>query len=158
MKTKATIFMGIIAIIFFCSYGPGYTLIDKATWLIGRWENKTIKDNLYETWQKVSANELSGKSYYLKGGDTILYETVQLLERENKLFYIVTAKNQNDELPVSFGSVTVTNDLLIFENKAHDFPQVIKYHRVNKDSLTAEISGTSKGQERKQMFPMRRIQ
>ncbi|SEL79617.1 DUF6265 family protein [Parapedobacter koreensis] len=131
--------------------------IKKAEWLFGTWENKMPKGSLYETWSQLNDGEFLGKSYFLNDGDTILFETVRLLEKEQKLYYIVSVANQNDGLPVSFASTAVTDNVLIFENPQHDFPQVITYTKINADSLVAEISGMANGQERKQLFPMKRI-
>lgn len=132
--------------------------IKKAEWLIGTWENKTAKGSIYETWHKVNDLEFSGKSYMLKEKDTIVFETVQLLQDGNTLFYIPTVKGQNGNLPVHFITKTVSETQLVFENQQHDFPQVITYTQNGTDALVAEISGIINGKERKQTFPMKRIQ
>ena len=131
--------------------------IENAQWLIGTWENKTPEGNLYETWEKVNDKELFGKSYFLKNTDTVLFETVQLIQKENRLFYIVKTTGQNENLPVSFGSTDITEGRLNFENKEHDFPQRITYKKISSDSLFAEISGIQNGKDRKEAFPMKKI-
>ncbi len=156
MKNK--IVVAIMCFILFCSY----TLtqkpeINKAEWLVGTWENKTQKGSIYETWAKLSEVELAGKSYMLKEKDTIVFETIRLLQENNNLFYIPKVKSQNDNLPVRFAAKTVSDKELVFENLSHDFPQIISYSKINADSLVAEILGTKNGKERKQKFPMRRV-
>ena len=156
MKNKLVI--GVFIVTIFC----GWTFqqgnkIRRAEWLIGSWVNKTQRGDIYETWTKVSAHELSGKSYLLKEKDTVLLETVQLLEAENSLFYIPVVKDQNGGLPVRFTAKTVSDAELVFQNLEHDFPQVISYTRINADSLVAEISGTRDGIERRRKFPMKRV-
>lgn len=47
---------------------------------------------------------------------------------------------------------------LVFENPMHDFPQIISYTKITCDSLVAQISGEKNGQERKQAFPMKRVE
>jgi hypothetical protein len=101
--------------------------------------------------------ELSGKSYILKEKDTIVFETIQLLQEQNSLFYIPKVKNQNGDLPVRFTSKIVSDMQLIFENPQHDFPQIISYTKITADSLVAQIAGTKNGKERKQTFPMKRV-
>ncbi|UUC43915.1 DUF6265 family protein [Flavobacterium cerinum] len=136
---------------------PQSDAIKKAEWLIGTWENKTSKGIMYETWRKINDREYLGKSYILKDKDTIVFETIQLIQDHNTLFYIPTVKDQNNNKPVHFIAKTVTETQLVFENKQHDFPQIIMYTKKSQDALTAEISGTKNGQLRKQTFPMKRI-
>jgi hypothetical protein len=152
------IVVAIMCFILFCSYTlTQKTEINKTEWLVGTWENKTQNGSIYETWAKQSEVELAGKSYMLKEKDTIVFETIRLLQENNNLFYIPKVKNQNDYLPVRFAAKTVSDKELVFENPSHDFPQIISYSKINADSLVAEISGTKNGKERKQKFPMRRV-
>lgn len=131
--------------------------LKKAEWLIGTWENKTPRGSVYETWNKANDYEYSGKSYRLMEKDTIVFETLRLVQETDGLVYIPIVKNQNNGLPVRFAAKSVTDDGLVFENPQHDFPQIISYTRIGTDSLVAEISGIRNGQERKQTFPMKRV-
>lgn len=155
---KNRVVLGIFIATIFC----GWTFrqdnnLKRAEWLIGSWVNKTQRGDIYETWSKLSAFEFSGKSYLLREKDTILLETVQLLEAENSLFYVPIVKDQNGGLPVRFTAKAVSDAELVFQNLEHDFPQVISYTRINADSLVAEISGTRDGIERRRKFPMKRV-
>lgn len=93
----------------------------------------------------------------LRETDTVVFETIRLVEEDDHLAYIPTVGDQNDSLPVRFRSTAVAEGKLVFENKAHDFPQVISYLQINPDSLVAEISGTKNGTEQRRFFPMRRV-
>ncbi len=155
---KKKIVFALVGIIIFCSWtAQQKSETKKAEWLIGTWENKTQRGSIYETWAKISDVELSGKSYILKEKDTIVFETIRLVQEQNNFFYVPKVKNQNDGLPVRFASKIVSETQLVFENLQHDFPQVISYTKINADSLVAEISGTKNGKERKQTFPMKRV-
>jgi len=156
MRTR--LFFAAVGLIALCGWTTQQTNeIKKAEWLIGTWENKTQRGSVYETWTKVSDDELSGKSYILKEKDTIVFETMRLVQEQDGLFYIPTVKNQNDNLPVRFALKTISDTELVFENPQHGFPQFISYAKINTDSLVAEVSGTKNGQERKQIFPMKRV-
>ncbi|ODS72052.1 MAG: hypothetical protein ABS46_21105 [Cytophagaceae bacterium SCN 52-12] len=148
----------VVIAIAFCNWIslPGKS-IRKAEWLLGIWENKTPKGSIYESWNKISDDELFGKSYILKEKDTIVFESIRLVQEKDSLFYIPTVGNQNDGLPVRFAVKRISDMEMAFENLQHDFPQLISYTRIGADSLVAEISGIKGGQERKQTFPMRRI-
>ena len=160
MKTKSVkIFLSAIIVVSIVSSWAHYSVkpIDNAMWLIGTWENKTSRGSVYESWKKINENELAGKSYAVKGADTIIFETVQLKQEGDNLYYIPTVRNQNDGKPVSFKAYTITDHKMVFGNPEHDFPQSVSYRRLNQDSLIAEISGVKNGNVRHQTFPMRRL-
>jgi hypothetical protein len=158
MKTGTKFFIGVVGLIILCAWSTKQINdIKKAEWLIGTWENKTPEGSIYETWKKINDNGFSGKSYIVKEKDTIVFENIRLVQQQDGLFYIPTVKNQNDGLPVRFAIKTISEAQLIFENPQHNFPKVISYTKITADSLVAEISGTKNGQERKQTFPMKRV-
>ncbi len=158
MKTEIKLLIVFLGLIILCAWTTKQAKdIKKAEWLIGTWENKTQRGSIYETWAKISDDELSGKSYILKEKDSIVFETIRLVQEQNNFFYVPKVKNQNDELPVRFASKIISETQLVFENLQHDFPQVISYTKINADSLVAEISGTKNGKERKQTFQMKRV-
>ena len=132
-------------------------LIEKAGWLIGTWENKTERGIIYESWIKKNDSEFLGKNYVLKGMDTVVFETIRLVQENDSLFYIPTVSNQNNALPVRFAMKSITANTMIFENKAHDFPQEISYSMINKDSMLAQISGMKNNVNRTQHFQMIRV-
>ncbi len=131
--------------------------IHKASWLIGTWENKTSDGSVFETWSKVNADEMFGLSYTLNGTDTVVFEKIQMIQEKDSLFYIPTVKNQNDELPIQFVMTRMTEKSMTFEHPYHDFPQMIQYVNISKDSLEATISGFSNGEELIIVIPMKRI-
>ncbi len=131
--------------------------IRHAAWLTGTWENQTPKGSIYETWIPVNDREFSGRSYIIKETDTMVFEDIRLVQEADGLYYIPAVKDQNDGLPVRFAAKTVSATQLVFENPQHDFPQTITYTRITADSLVAEISGSVRGRERKQVFPMKRL-
>ncbi len=158
VKGKKVLFLVIIGLVIFSGWTSRHTNeLKNAEWLIGTWENKTARGSIYETWDKTSASEFAGKSYIVKEKDTVVFETLRLVQEKDKLFYIPTVKDQNDGLPVRFTAKTVSGTELVFENPQHDFPQVIAYTKAGTDSLVAQISGTRNGQERRQVFHMKRV-
>ncbi len=132
--------------------------IKKADWLIGTWENITPRGSIYESWSRINDNEFSGISYILKDDETVVLETIRLVQEQDGFFYIPTVKNQNEGLPIRFSAKTISETQMIFENLQHDFPQFISYTKITPDSLIAEIWGTRNGQERKLTFPMKRVE
>lgn len=132
-------------------------VISQAEWLVGTWKQETSKGSLYEIWSKTGKNELTGKSYMLEGKDTIVFEIIRLVQDDGRLFYIPSVKDQNNGSPIRFQDRIISETQLVFENNTHDFPQVIFYTKISKDSLRAEISGINNGKEERRHFPMHRI-
>ena len=158
MGTGIKYFMALVGLALLCSWTiKSINEVKKAEWLIGTWENKTSRGSVYETWTKTSDTELAGKSYMVKQQDTLVFESIRLIQEKGGLFYIPTVKNQNDGLPVRFATQTISETQLVFENAAHDFPQIISYTKITADSLVAEISGMKNGRERRQVFSMKRM-
>lgn len=131
--------------------------VEEAAWLLGTWESKTPRGSIYETWNRTSTDAFAGKSYMVKNKDTMVFETIVLKEEQNGLVYEPAVKNQNKGQAVFFRSTEVSGSKLVFENPQHDFPQVISYQRIGKDSLVAEISGNKNGKPHQQVFPMKRL-
>ena len=135
----------------------GFNELEKASWLIGKWQNNSPEGNATETWEMKNDSAFAGKSYFVVGKDTVSSETISLEQNGKELFYIPTVKTQNNEQPVKFALTSSTSKQLVFENPKHDFPQKISYTQITNDSLLAEISGTMDGKQNSQKFPMTRV-
>jgi hypothetical protein len=132
--------------------------IKTANWLLGKWETKTADGNLSENWIQLNDSTFQGESFFVKGKDTLHSESIVLQQKGEYLFYNAKVKGQNDDKPVPF-KLTLGNDKqLIFENPKHDYPQKITYDLINKDSLTASISGIQLEKSSSEKFGMKRSQ
>ena len=153
---KISLGLGIVVSINACSSEKTQN-IQQADWLIGTWESVTSEGSSYEAWKKISHTEFRGQSYMLKGTDTVVFETIQLIQEQSDLYYIPKVKDQNKGQAVKFKAKTISQTQLVFENPEHDFPQLIGYNKINSDSLVAEISGTTDGKNEKQTFALKRV-
>ncbi|MES2689334.1 MAG: DUF6265 family protein [Bacteroidota bacterium] len=158
MKKKINLLLSGMVLIALCSWRmQAEKHVKHAEWLIGTWVNKTKTGSVYETWHKAGDNKLSGKSYVVSRKDTMVFETIDLVQKQDSCFYIPTIKQQNGGTPVRFHATLITANKMVFENAKHDFPQIISYTLINPDSLMAEISGTIKGKKRTQLFAMKKV-
>lgn len=132
------------------------SLINKADWLIGSWENNTPEGLLIEKWEKLNDTTLGGISYVTKGTDTLFSETMNLELKDDKLLYVPTVKDQNNAMPVIFTATSISEKEMVFENPTHDFPQKIMYRQITQDSLVAEVSAIVNGKEKKEIFSMKK--
>lgn len=133
------------------------SLLNKAEWVVGAWQQTTAKGYTVEVWTKLSDTDLAGVSYMVHGEDTLTAETIRLVQRDTALYYIPMVKDQNDGKAIPFRLASITDKEMVFENPTHDFPQKITYKRITKDSLYAEISGPMNGMQQALPFPMSRI-
>lgn len=131
--------------------------VKQLEWLIGTWENQTQKGSIYERWTKVNAQKLMAESFKIENGDTLVLETVSLIQEADSLFFIPTVENQNEGKVIRFSLKEMTDSKMVFTNPEHDFPQVISYTQINQDSLVAEISGKQDSGQNKRLFPMKRV-
>lgn len=133
-----------------------YEKLATMDWLVGNWENKMPEGDLLESWEKKDDSTFVGKSYFIKGKDTISSESVELIQKGEDLLYIPTVKGQNNDKPVTFKLATTTAMEFVFENPTHDYPQKITYKKVNDTSLVATISGMQQGKVSSESYPMTR--
>ena len=130
--------------------------IKTANWLLGKWGTKTADGNLSENWKQLNDSTFQGESFFIKGKDTLHFESITLQQKGEDLFYNATVKGQNENKAVSFKLTTETEKQLVFENPKHDYPQKITYTLINKDSLVASISGVQLGKPSSEKFGMKK--
>lgn len=128
--------------------------IKTAHWLLGSWETKSADGTLSENWKKVNDSTYEGQSYFVKGKDTLHFETVTLQQKGEELSYLTTIQGQSNDKPISFVLTETTEKQLVFENPKHDYPQKISYSHISKDSLVTEISGTQLGKPSTEKYLM----
>jgi len=123
-----------ILLLSFCSTSQ----IQKVDFLLGTW--KVEGKETYESWKK-DGGKLIGESYKKRGEQKYVTETLEIHEKEGKLIYIATVKNQNNGKGIPFTLQEVKDDLYSFENLAHDFPKKIQYKILNGTSLQVSVLG-----------------
>ncbi|GAO42229.1 DUF6265 family protein [Flavihumibacter petaseus] len=125
--------------------------------LEGRWQRQGVEAPGFEEWKKADDQQLSGRSYLLKGEDTVVTETVKLSRRNGQIVYVATAANQNDNKPTAFFLVSAEKKIFVFENNDHDFPKRVIYHLVSADSLHAWIDGGALAPEKRVDYYFRKV-
>jgi len=130
--------------------------IKSAQWLLGKWGTKTADGDLSESWKQLNDSTFQGESFFIKGKDTLHFETITLQQKGEQLFYNATVKGQNENKAVSFKLTSKTEKQLVFENPKHDYPQKIAYTLIKKDSLVASISGVQLGKPSSEKFGMKK--
>ncbi len=124
-------------------------------WLIGTWQ--AIDDTtFFEEWKLQSDTSLVGRSFRQFENNIIEFEIITIIKRTNQIFYIPVVPQQNEGQTVIF-TLTDTTDGYLFENKLHDFPQIITYKKLNNDRLIATLQGVSGGTKKQIIFNFRQV-
>ncbi len=125
--------------------------IDDFEWLAGCWENKEGDHGYEEQWMKPKGDMILGASRTVRNGKVVEYEFLQIVAREDGVFYVARPSGQNS---AEFKLMTLENGKAVFENLQHDFPQRIIYEYSKNGALPAVIEGAVKGENRRIDFPM----
>ncbi len=126
-------------------------------WLVGRWESEGKKGNIYEEWKLIDETKMEGRGYRVYKYDTIFTETMELLMEGADVYFVATVKDQNGGTPVRFKMTDGNNKHMDFENKEHDFPQIIKYQWKQNNHFIAEVSGLIKNKMKTQIFSYKKV-
>ena len=132
--------------------------IKSSKWLLGKWETKTADGNLSEKWIQLNDSTFKGESFFIKGKDTLHFESILLQQKGEELIYSATVKGQNENKAVAFKMTAGTERQLVFENLKHDYPKRIFYTLIKKDSLVASISGVQQGKTSWEKFGMKKTE
>lgn len=130
--------------------------IDRAGWLAGCWELRTATRLTIEMWMPPAGGMMLGASRTTMGDRVREFELLRLTAVGDTLVYTASPSGQ---ATTAFRSpLPMSNDELVVENLAHDFPQRIRYRRVGTDSLLARVEGPGQGGAVRGFdLPMRRI-
>ena len=121
--------------------------------LSGCWANQDGDQIYEEQWMSPAGDMMLGMSRTLKNRKAVTFEFIQIQNRTDGTFYIASPSKQER---TEFKLTSFENDIAVFENPVHDFPQKVVYKFVTQDSLQAWIEGKQNGKSTKIDFPMTR--
>lgn len=136
---------------------PPVATLARLGWLAGSWRMEKAGRLVDEQWMAAAGGVMLGMSRTVAKGKVVEYEFVQIREGPGgELFYVAQPARQKE---AAFKALSQTDTEIVFENKEHDFPQVIGY-RLNPDgSLLAWIEGPkADGTTRRIDYPYLRAQ
>lgn len=112
--------------------------VDSVGWLAGCWTATSGSRSTEELWTQPKGGVMMGLSRVVRDGIATGHEFLLLRSPDGRL--TLTA-HPSGQAPADFAAVQVSPDSVRFENRSHDFPQKIEYHRVREDSLVAKVYG-----------------
>lgn len=130
--------------------------VQKLAWLAGNWRarSQTLQAQVEETWTAPTSNGLLGVGRTVNKGKTVFFEYLRIEARPDGVFFIAHPKGGRG---TEFRLTVCTADHVAFENKQHDFPQLIRYRRNQDGSMTATVEGEDGGKTEKESFEYKRV-
>jgi hypothetical protein len=129
------------------------TSVNDVGWLAGCWQTANERRTIEEIWMAPSGGTMINVGRTVAGGQTVDHEFVLVRVDNGTLVYEAHPAGQ---APAVFRAIEVSATRVVFENRAHDYPQQVGYEKTSADALTAWIDGTQNGQPRKATFPYQR--
>ena len=141
MKTRNLILIGLLLASFTSNSLAKCESLDSLEWLNHRWVSKAEQNISVETWVKVSDMSFEGVGEVIDAntGKIGFSESLRILQMSGEVFYL--AKVNENPFPIAFKLIECSQQVAIFENPEHDFPQRLEYRGQSQSTLKVTVSG-----------------
>ena len=127
--------------------------IGQVAWLSGCWVQQAGQTMVEEHWTPPRGGTMLSVGRTTRADKLVEYEFVVLHEQDSRLAYEAHPSGQP---MATFLSIQISEDMVVFEDPAHDFPQRVGYRKAGADALDAWIEGEQRGQRKHIDFKYRR--
>ena len=131
------------------------TNIKQMSCLNGVWDVSVDEGKMQEYWM-TNGDELVGTCVLTSEKDTLFFEQMLIHQIGNKWFYSTSFVSNGQFYKTDFSLKKANHKRMVFENRKHDFPQLISYYFYSSDSMVAKIGGVEKDTVRFELFPMKK--
>jgi hypothetical protein len=137
-------------------YHPKRNGLIQISWLAGCWQRATSTRIVEEQWMAPRGRMMlgMGRTVAAAADSVIEFEQTTIEWTGDKLIFTANPSGQKRD---TFTSIEVTDSMVVFENKAHDYPQRVGYRLAADGHLAAWIDGVSQGKARRVEFPYDRV-
>ncbi len=150
------VFNGFCVSLVVCAAGSAHAAdISSLNWLSGCWIQDDGVKRIDETWLPPAGGVMLGVGRTVKAGTVREYEFTRIDTVDGALTYIAKPSGQAE---ASFTAISQAASEIVFENKAHDFPQRIIYRSLGADRLQAAIEGPIDGTTKTIRFDYKRCE
>ncbi len=119
--------------------------ISALSWLAGSWSGTADGVTSEEHWTSAEGDGLVGMHKDIQGGKMSAFEFLRIeVDAQGRVCYI---SMPGGAPPTSFCAIEIAERRVVFENRAHDFPQRILYWLDTSGKLHARIEGPVEGKE-----------
>ncbi|MBO9729876.1 MAG: hypothetical protein J7623_14660 [Chitinophaga sp.] len=119
-----------------------FRILDK---LAGTWSMHTRKSTIVESWSKLNDSTWSGKTWRIIGADSALQQTMQLVRRNNEIYFLPVYAGHQPQTPVRLRLRVLKPIGFVAEDLNNDFPKKITYRFKDARHLEARVEGTRDG-------------
>jgi hypothetical protein len=126
--------------------------VKQLSWLSGTWVGTEGRVEMEEHWTLPKGNSLLGLHRDVAGDRTVSFEFLRIEKATEGIVYIAQPQGRP---PTSFRLIQSSRNRVVFENKAHDFPQRIIYW-IEADTLHARVEGDQNGRLRSMEWSWKR--
>jgi hypothetical protein len=134
------------------------TSLDALSWLEGCWRGSVNQREFREHWLPLRGGMMVGIGQTVMQDKTQDYEYLRIESRPDGIYYVAIPSGKKESAFRLANTVTDDNGTeYTFTNAVDEFPQRIVYRRGSEGWLYASIEGKLNGEDRKVVYPMRRI-
>jgi len=116
--------------------------LNRLSWLEGLWTGSKDGVEMEERWTSTKGSALLGMHRDVKNGRMVSFEFFRVDSTKDGAFYFASP---HAATPTPFRMIALEERRVVFENKAHDFPQRILYWLDARGALHARIEGLTNG-------------
>jgi len=143
MQFKNTLIVFISAsFLLSCSSTPNQ--LRNLIWLQGEWHAQKDSTLFIETWKMQDDSTMLGKGSIVEGGDTTVFENIQLLQKKDAFYYVVNLPNKPNAIYFRFiGQKTNARAASFFFQRVDTIANSlfeIQYEQLLNDKMRVKLS------------------
>lgn len=135
--------------------GGTHDTVASLSWLAGNWIEQRKDQTIRERWAGPYGDVMLGVGVTERVNGKASFEFFRIATTQSGASYFASP---NAAPPTEFKAIELTTTKVVFENKAHDFPQRVIYAKNADGTLTARIEGTINGKPMSEDWHYRREQ
>jgi hypothetical protein len=123
--------------------------VQRLAWLEGVWTGTTARGlTMEEHWSSPAGGGMIGMHKDVRDGRMVSFEFLRIVADDSSGVCYVASPGGAP--PTRFCAIELSGSRVVFENRAHDFPQRILYWLDGERRLHARIEGQAGGEEKSQ--------
>jgi len=126
-------------------------------WLEGCWRGEVNKYEFREHWLPLRGDLMVGAGHVVYQGKTEDYGYLRLETRADGVYYVSVSGKKEISFKLTTTAVDDRDTIFSFTNPVDEFPQGVVYRRGLDGWLYATVEGKVKGEDKKVIYPMRRV-
>jgi Domain of unknown function (DUF6265) len=127
-------------------------------WLDGCWRGEVAQYEFREHWLPLRGGLMVGAGHVVFQGKTQDYGYLRLETRPDGVYYVAISSGKKEDLfKLTAATIDDKDTVFTFTNPVDEYPQRILYRRGLEGWLYATVEGKVKGEDRKVIYPMRRV-